>query len=83
MGDIKAIPFEILRGVDWKISRTSPPHILFFYADAPPPHILFIFFMNAPHTFLFLVSSPPPPEHFKWISPYIELSTRNFYTATI
>ncbi len=41
----RAIPFEILRGVEWKISRTPPSHIFIF---SPTPHIFYYVFHGVP-----------------------------------
>ncbi len=59
---LRAIPFEILRGADWKISRTSPPPILFF---SPTPPTYFIFLPTAPLTFPW----PPPTFYFSGQRP--------------
>ncbi len=53
---LRAIPFEILRGADWKKILDAPPHTFLFFRGHParhPPRILF-FFANAPTHFYFL-----------------------------
>ncbi len=60
--NIRAIPFEILRGgTDWKKSLTPPTH---FFHRRPP---YFIFFANTPppHIFIFCLQYAPP-EDLKW-----------------
>ncbi len=51
--DIRAIPFEILRGAEWKISRTP----LTYFHFLEDPHI-FLFFMD-PFAYFFIFDSTP------------------------
>ncbi len=51
---LRAIPFEILRGAEWK-NRRPPPHILIFSPTTPT---YFIFFADHPHIYFFPFRPP-------------------------